>query len=749
MRSRMSNVSIMLPNQGIQSYTSPTQDQIRRISTQRLSIVLPSKSQPDQKSPITTPKLRKYKDIICSLIFFVFIFSMLGSAFYFNVIKNMDKILLIITPADQNRRVCGETIQPDFFAVDYSRMVQVEQFKDFCELSQKVFPSAHISCDLFTDNILDPIKTRVFFLKMKDLNTDLTSRSVGFSGIGGTICVDSGFDCILDAQTEIFCSEDFIQFGSQISGISNLKNQFTKNEFQNFIAVNQRYEFLRGFCVPVNSFKGTEKRNDYEMIDPLAKIGINQCALSLNTQLDNLGNFGSLIDKIFNFATSIFQNFVFEVKTTYLQIIYGLLCGVAITIIYLICLRYIVKILVYSTIVFIIGSAIFGSYYFILASIRINETSIKVSDYFGFLDSNLQSKATGFMILGVFIAIIGSIILIILILCFKGIRVGIAVITSSVDCMRRIPIIFFIPIFFVIIFLFHLAWAGGITLLYYLSGSYDARGHMFSFTDIKDIGGVHTPVQNGGTTTVFAIYVFMTIWGSFFIYSCLEYIISFHVAHWYFSDKKRQRGIFGQSILCVTKNMGTLLVTSFITSLVVFARMVLEYVLRRLELSNKLANSKIIKATVHVARCCLKCLQKIVEWINRNVVIFSAISGQGYFKSLGGAMKLTMGSFFTSMSVKFFSWIFLTFAKLFISIISGVCTWAIIKYTSNFNDLFMSGAVLVSIIMFIVSSYTIGIVQLTIDSIYMCYLYEDTFMLTDRESGGSIFAPDGLRQLLQ
>ncbi|KAH0572450.1 Plasma-membrane choline transporter and transmembrane domain-containing protein [Spironucleus salmonicida] len=702
-------------------------------------------------SPVVSGKSRKFRDIICSIIFFITLFVMLGSSFFFKVWKNTDKILLIIRPADQNRRVCGLADQPDFFAADYSRMLVPSQFIKFCNLSKNIYSDKGINCDLETNGSLDPVKVRIFFDIMKGVNIDMSARNVGFTGIGGTICVANNFNCVLNKTTEIYCSPDFETFGKQITGITanTVKQEYTDAEFKQFLTTNSDYKFLSGFCVPVQKFTGTGARDDYELVTPLSSVGVNQCILKINQQIENIPVIGQLVNTIINLVTSLVQSFVYEVKTTYLQIIYGLLCGLGITIIYLICLRFIIKIVVYSTIVLVICAAAFGAYYFITLSIELKTNAQNTIDFFGFVDQNLISKSNIFLTIGIVIAIIGSLILLFCILCFKGIRVGIAVITSSVDCMRRIPIIFFIPIFFVIIFLFHLAWAGGITLLYYLSGSYDARGHMFSFTDIKDIGGVHTPVQNGGTTTVFAIYVFMTIWGSFFIYSCLEYIISFHVAHWYFSDKKRQRGIFGQSILCVTKNMGTLLVTSFITSLVVFARMVLEYVLRRLELSNKLANSKIIKATVHVARCCLKCLQKIVEWINRNVVIFSAISGQGYFKSLGGAMKLTMGSFFTSMSVKFLSCIFLTFAKLLIAVGSGLCTWAIIKYSSPFSELYISGSVLVSVLMFIVSYYTVGIVQLTIDSIYMCYLYEDSFMLSDRENGGHVYAPKALVTLLQ
>ncbi|KAH0573936.1 Plasma-membrane choline transporter and transmembrane domain-containing protein [Spironucleus salmonicida] len=702
-------------------------------------------------SPIMSPKQRKFRDVLCSIIFMLALAAMLGSAVFYKLWTHADQILLIIRPADQNRRVCGLPNQPDFLATDYSRMLSPSQVPDFCQLIQKLHPASGISCDLSDAGRLDPTRTRTFFRKIRPLRTDFSSRAVGFAGLGGTVCMRSDFDCQLQPTTEVLCSADFVDFAGKIDGISaaSVKSEYPADEFQAFLAGNPKYTFLSGFCVPVQKFAGSGARTDYELLGPLAQLGVQQCVLRVNLQAQNVAVVGPLLSKIVSFVASVMQSFAFEVKMTYLQIIYGLLCGIAITAVYLVCLRFIVKFVVYGTIIAVVLAAAFGAYYFISLSLQLKISAQNTIDFFGFVDSDLMNKANLFLALGIVIAIVGGLVLLFAILCFKGIRVGIAVIASSVDCMRKVPNIFFIPIFFVVIFVGHLVWTGGIALMYYLSGNYDARGHMFNFTIITEIDGVQTTVQNGCTTALFALYVFMVIWGSFFIHSCLQYMISFHVAYWYFSDKRRTKGVFKQSILCVIKNMGTLLVASFITSLVVFIRMILEYVLRRLELSNKIANSKIIKAAFQVARCCLKCLQKVVEWINRNVVIYSAITGVGYFKSLGGSMKLTMGSFFTSMSVKFLSWIFLTFAKLLIAVGSGVCTWAIIRYTSPFQDLYISGSLLVSVLMFIISYYTVGIVQLTIDSIYMCYLYEDSFMIFDREKGLPVFAPKGLANLLQ
>lgn len=110
--------------------------------------------------------------------------------------------------------------------------------------------------------------------------------------------------------------------------------------------------------------------------------------------------------------------------------------------------------------------------------------------------------------------------------------------------------------------------------------------------------------------------VFGCIWGVMFFYAMLEYNISHIVVQWYFNrdrDKKgSMKGCLCKSAIGGIKHMGTLCVTSFITSLVIFIRFVFEYIVKRMEQANKIGNSKAIKAAIWFARCCLACIQKIV-----------------------------------------------------------------------------------------------------------------------------------------
>lgn len=227
--------------------------------------------------------------------------------------------------------------------------------------------------------------------------------------------------------------------------------------------------------------------------------------------------------------------------------------------------------------------------------------------------------------------------------------------------------------------------------------------------------------------------VFGVIWGVFFFYSVLEYNISHIVVQWYFNrerDKKgSMKGSMGRSVVGGIKHMGTLCVTSFITSLFVFIRFVFEYVVKRLEQANKIGNSKAIKAAIWFGRCCLACIQKIVQWINRNVQVFACISGEGYCKSMKEAIKLMMAKIFSNVFYKLLTTFFLFLGKIMVTAVAGFVTMLIGYYKADHAILF-APSIIASGVAYLISYYVIEVIVLVVDTIYMCYLYEETFLAT-------------------
>ena len=62
--------------------------------------------------------------------------------------------------------------------------------------------------------------------------------------------------------------------------------------------------------------------------------------------------------------------------------------------------------------------------------------------------------------------------------------------------------------------------------------------------------------------------------------------------------------------------------------------------------------------------------------------------------------------------------------------------------------MFISPVFITFAITFLVAYYIMEILSLIIDTIFMCYLYEEQFLAKDREDGADCFAPKKLKVLL-
>ena len=121
----------------------------------------------------------------------------------------------------------------------------------------------------------------------------------------------------------------------------------------------------------------------------------------------------------------------------------------------------------------------------------------------------------------------------------------------------------------------------------------------------------------------------------------------------------------------------------------------------------------------------------MVKWVNRNILVYSSITGLGYCKSMAGAMRLLMGSFLTSTSVKLLSMIFLESSKIVISIGNACLTMFLIMKFGD-TEYFIMPSVCVGVLVYLVSFYIIGIVTITVDTVLLCFLYEDEELRSDR-----------------
>ena len=110
-------------------------------------------------------------------------------------------------------------------------------------------------------------------------------------------------------------------------------------------------------------------------------------------------------------------------------------------------------------------------------------------------------------------------------------------------------------------------------------------------------------------------------------------------------------------------------------------------------------------------------------------------------------LQLLMGNFFTSVGVKSLSKFFLALGEILVSLIGGIMTYLVVAGSKN-PDMVISPVLLSVLITYIVSFYVMHIVEITIDTIYLCFQYERTFLVKGAEKGLRSYAPRELVGLM-
>ena len=149
-----------------------------------------------------------------------------------------------------------------------------------------------------------------------------------------------------------------------------------------------------------------------------------------------------------------------------------------------------------------------------------------------------------------------------------------------------------------------------------------------------------------------------------------------------------------------------------------------------------------------MVRCALKCLEKFIRYTNRNAQILASITGHGYCKSVGLAFKFETSNVREVLVINTVGDAVLFLSKVFVTVVCGLLCFGLCKATKN-KDMVIMPVALTLVISYFVAFYVMEILELTIDVIFMSYVYETEMPLGERANGMSSFAPGSLSKLLQ
>jgi solute carrier family 44 protein 1 (choline transporter-like protein)/choline transporter-like protein 2/4/5 len=273
-----------------------------------------------------------------------------------------------------------------------------------------------------------------------------------------------------------------------------------------------------------------------------------------------------------------------------------------IAIIYLIIVRFCAGIIAYITIL-LIEAALLGLGYVFYARWQYY-VSVKDANY----------ELTMKVLCGLFFGLAGVFFLIIVFMCNR-IRLAIALVQVTAKYLASTCSVFFVPFIFYTISAFYYCYWVALSVYIYSSGT------------VTKSDGTFLPQVQWNSTTRYAwwYHLFALFYINAFLNAYNQFVLASSACVWYFEHR-----IEGGPVRPVSKgfyrgiryHLGSIAFGSLIVAIIRFLMAVVEYIKQKVDSSGVTDKAgKIFKCLLTCCQCCLECIARLVEYINKHAYI--------------------------------------------------------------------------------------------------------------------------------
>lgn len=166
-------------------------------------------------------------------------------------------------------------------------------------------------------------------------------------------------------------------------------------------------------------------------------------------------------------------------------------------------------------------------------------------------------------------------------------------------------------------------------------------------------------------------------------------------------------------------HLGSVAIGSLMLAIVSFLQIVL-MVLRRF----RAAKNPVVQWIICCFLCCLKCVQYILKFINKNAYIKIAISGEAFCKSASSALALLVKNALRLAAVDLVSGFLLLVSKLGIAALVAFIAYLYVGANSTTLQLNfpLLTVILSGLVALLIAIAFLGVFQMAIDTIFLCFL---------------------------
>jgi solute carrier family 44 (choline transporter-like protein), member 2/4/5 len=290
--------------------------------------------------------------------------------------------------------------------------------------------------------------------------------------------------------------------------------------------------------------------------------------------------------------------------------------------------------------------------------------------------------------------------LLMLFCCCSRIRIAVAVCKTAGQFVSHTCGVVLVPIFQTVVNLG--MWAVCLVALLYLISAAS-----FTYTS----GDVFTSISNLADTALIQFYVFLfgTLWCNAFIQAMGVFVVASACCIWYYSHGPNQNEtsypIFRSYKMVFRYHFGSLAFGSLILAIVQFLQLVVEAVKKQAE-SSGAANNKCFEYVINCLRCCLQCVERVVEFINKTAYIQIALRGKNFCSAAKDGFEIVWANPLRYMVVSGVGWIIMFLGKLMIAASTTVGFYILITYVSSIQENVLEPIYLLIVTHFLFSSYS-------------------------------------------
>ncbi|KAJ3438227.1 ctl-like protein [Anaeramoeba flamelloides] len=398
--------------------------------------------------------------------------------------------------------------------------------------------------------------------------------------------------------------------------------------------------------------------------------------------------------------------------------------AVALSFLWLLVIRKFARFMVFFTIFFYFVMLGLVTWYFWHQA----EESDNIAD-----DKKMDTDTTNAKVFRIFFYIMFAVIVLslcALVFLRKKILLAIAVIKEASKAVSDIPMVVFFPLISFGMLLVLYVWWVPVSMFLMSSGKprlvteVPATGDPYLVLDYK----------NEKSINYLGIYHFFgLLWTNAFIVALTQGTIAGAIASWYWTrDKSNIPGSpVKESFLRNCKyHLGSYAFGSLIIAIIQLLRVILEYTERQMKKAS--GENKFVKYLFYAMRCCLKCMESTMKFINRNAYIMIAVYGQSFCKSTKRAFHLIGRNLFRIMAINIVGDFLLFLGKLSVCILTGIIAMAMCKADDNMS-LYVIPSVLSAVLAYLVASGFMAVFEMAIDTILLSFC-EDC----ERHDGSSV-----------